>query len=76
MGKKRILRFNINKLDFPPLFFARSVLRKVWTAFDYIEKNQPEANTQHGKPFLIPSKFCRITRNGKQNVLMESIGLD
>lgn len=76
LGKKRISIFNISKLDFPPFFFPRSVLRKVWTAFDYIEKNQPEANTQCGKPFLIPPKVCRVIRNGKQNILMKSIDLD
>lgn len=76
LGKKRISIFNISKLDFRPFFFPRSVFRKVWTAFDYIEKNQPEANTQCGKPFLIPPKVCRVIRNGKQNILMKSIDLD
>lgn len=74
--KKRIPIFNISKREFPPLFSPRSILRKVWTAFDYIEKNQLEANTQCGKPFLIPPKVCRVIRNGKQSILMKSIGLD
>lgn len=44
LGKKGYQYLILANWTFPPPFFPRSALRKVWTAFDYIEKNRPEAN--------------------------------
>lgn len=38
----------------------RCVLRKVWTAFDYIERNQPEATFSVENIFLYDQKFSEL----------------
>lgn len=38
----------------------RCVLRKIWTAFDYIERNQPEATFSVENIFLYDQKFAEL----------------
>lgn len=73
--KKRIPIFNISKLDFPPPSFSPGVLSEKSGLLLIILKRIDLRQMLCGKAFLIPPKVCRVVRNGKQNILMKSIGL-